>query len=76
MDNKHYLQTLGSQIMGLRKLKGISQEQLAFLASLDRSYVGGIERGLRNISFLTLVKIATTLECNISDLTKGIPYDK
>ncbi len=54
----------------------MSQEGLAFSAALDRSYVGGVERGERNISFLTLVKIAKCLKCDIAELTKDIPYDK
>lgn len=64
---------LGNQIRELRKSRGLSQEQLAFRAQVDRSYVGGIERGERNVSFLTLVKIANCLECEISEFTKSIP---
>jgi transcriptional regulator with XRE-family HTH domain len=73
--NKH-LQELGNQIRELRKNKGLSQEQLALQAEVDRSYVGGIERGERNVSFLTLVKIAECLECDVAKITKGIPNDK
>lgn len=72
--DKHLIQ-LGDQIRELRKLKGLSQEQLALKAEVDRSYVGGIERGERNVSFLTLVKIADCLECDVSKITKGIPND-
>jgi len=64
---------LGDQIRELRKAKGLSQEQLALQAEVDRSYVGGIERGERNVSFLTLVKIADCLECDVAKFTKGIP---
>ena len=64
---------LGNQIRELRKSKGLSQEQLALQAEVDRSYVGGIERGERNVSFLTLVKIADCLECDVAKFTKGIP---
>lgn len=70
--NKHLIE-LGDQIREARKKKGLSQEQLAYDADVDRSYVGGIERGERNVSFLTLVKIAECLECDISKFTKGIP---
>lgn len=70
--NKH-LTELGDQIRELRKAKGLSQEQLALQAEVDRSYVGGIERGERNVSFLTLVKIADCLECDVAKFTKGIP---
>lgn len=68
-----YLIELGEQIREARKAKGLSQEQLALQAEIDRSYVGGIERGERNVSFLTLVKIATCLECDVSKFAKGIP---
>ncbi len=68
-----YLIELGEHIRDARKAKGLSQEQLALQAEIDRSYVGGIERGERNVSFLNLVKIATCLECDVSKFTKGIP---
>ena len=70
--DKH-LKDLGDQIRELRRSKGLSQEQLALQAEVDRSYVGGIERGERNVSFLTLVKIANCLECDVAKFTKGIP---
>lgn len=70
--DKHLIE-LGSQIRELRKSKGFSQEQLAFQAEVDRSYVGGIERGERNVSFLTLVKIADCLGYDVAKFTKGIP---
>lgn len=67
---------MGNQIRELRKGKGLSQEQLALQAGIDRSYVGGIERGERNVSFLTLVKIAECLGCDVAKFTKQIPNDK
>lgn len=70
--DKH-LKELGNQIRELRKSKGLSQEQLALQAEVDRSYVGGIERGERNVSFLTLVKIADCLGCDVAKFTKDIP---
>lgn len=76
MEKNSYLIKLGLQIRERRKIKGISQEQLALLADVDRSYIGGIERGERNVSLLTLAKLATCIGCNISDFTKGIPHDE
>ena len=73
MKKSKYLTVLGNQIREERKNKGLSQEQLAFDADVDRSYIGGIERGERNVSFLTLVKIAECLDCDVSKFTKGIP---
>lgn len=71
-----YLSELGKKIKQVRKEKRLSQEQLALKAEVDRSYMGGVERGERNVSFLTLVKIANCLDCDIADFTKGIPHDK
>jgi transcriptional regulator with XRE-family HTH domain len=68
-----YLIALGNQIRELRKTKGLSQERLALEADVDRSYIGGIERGERNVSFLTLIKIAICLDCDVAKFTKNIP---
>ncbi len=51
------------------KLK-ISQEQLAHLANIDRSYMGAIERGEKNVTIKIVWKIATALACRPSDLIK------
>jgi transcriptional regulator with XRE-family HTH domain len=75
MKKEKHLIELGNQIREVRKKKGLSQEQLAFDANVDRSYIGGIERGERNVSFLTLVKIAECLDCDVAKFTKGIPND-
>lgn len=72
MKQRKYLIELGKNIREERKKKGLSQEQLAFDANVDRSYIGGIEGGERNVSFLTLIKIASSLGCEVSKLTKGI----
>jgi len=63
---------LGKNIKRLRQSKGLSQEKLAELADLHRTYVGGVERGERNISLLNLVRIAQVLEVSLSNLVKGI----
>lgn len=59
---------IGERIRAIRKAQGLSQEQLANDASLDRSYMGGIERGEHNFNVITLIKIANTLRVQISDL--------
>ncbi len=64
---------LGNAIREIRKAKGFSQEELAYKAQVDRSYVGGIERGERNVSFITLVKLAQCLSCDVSEFVNGIP---
>ena len=55
------LKKLGERIKQLRKEAGISQEKLAELAGLDRTYISGLERGLRNPSYLVLQRIAKEL---------------
>lgn len=67
------LLTLGDRVRVARKMKGWSQEELASRASLDRSYVGGIERGERNITITTLMSVCHALECDASDLLLGMP---
>lgn len=55
------LQIFGLRIIELRKRKGWSQEKLALESELARSYVGGIERGRRNLALLNIYKLAKTL---------------
>ena len=71
--NDSTLVSLGKRIREARKSLHWSQEDLAYRAELDRSYIGGIERGERNISFISLTRIARALGKDISFLTKGIP---
>ena len=52
---------LGKVISALRKQAGISQEELAFRASIDRTYISQIERGIGNPSLLVVFKIAQAL---------------
>ena len=62
------LVSLGRTIRSLRAERKISQEALAYEANLDRSYMGGIERGEHNITILNLVKVAVQLDIKISEL--------
>ena len=62
------LKSLGSRIRRLRQQKGWSQEALADQAGVDRSYMSGIERGVRNVSVLSLAKIAKALGVPLSTL--------
>jgi transcriptional regulator with XRE-family HTH domain len=52
----------GRRLRELRRGVGLSQEELADLAGLDRSYVGGVERGERNISLENICKLAAAME--------------
>lgn len=51
----------GERLRSIRKSKGLSQEGLALTCELDRTYIGGVERGERNISLLNIYKIAEAL---------------
>jgi len=53
-----------------RTKQGVSQEKLALLAEIDRSYVGRVERGDNNVAVLTLLKLAHALGTSIADLMK------
>jgi ribosome-binding protein aMBF1 (putative translation factor) len=58
----------GERVRELRKEKGLSQEALALVCDLDRSYVGGVERGERNVSLLNIHKIASALGVDAREL--------
>ena len=51
----------GKRLRELRAEKGLSQEALALPCELDRTYIGGIERGERNVSLVNIQKIASAL---------------
>lgn len=65
MDRRTELKAVGARIRKLREAKGISQEEAARLAGIDRSYYGRIERGLINVSAVFLLKIARMLHCPV-----------
>ena len=67
------LARLGRRIRRSRKFLGLSQEGFAIRCGLDRSYLGGVERGVRNITFGVLCTICEGLTCDIAAVTKGIP---
>ena len=59
---------LWSRIKDLRNKQNISQEQLASLAKLHRTYLSSVERGLKNVSVENIEKIALALEVEVRDL--------
>lgn len=65
---QEFLIKLGSKIRQIRTNFGLSQEKLSFECNLDRTYIGSVERGERNISVINLEKIATALNTNPSEL--------
>lgn len=58
----------GTRLRNLRKEKGLSQEELALECDLDRTYIGGVERGERNISLINIYKIAKALGVSVKEL--------
>lgn len=67
------LKILGERIREKRKSLGWTQEELADYAGIDRSYIGGVERGERNLTFKVLCEICRALGCDVAALAKGIP---
>jgi len=67
-DGDPVLVALGEEIRRMRARVGISQEALAVDAGLDRSYVGGVERGEHNITIMNIAKIAEALKVKPSAL--------
>jgi transcriptional regulator with XRE-family HTH domain len=59
---------VGQNVRRLRQMRGLTQEQLAFAAELDLTYVGGIERGKRNPSLIVMARIADALSVPIQKL--------
>jgi transcriptional regulator with XRE-family HTH domain len=58
----------GEKVRELRSIKGISQEKLAELANLHRTYITSVELGKRNVSIENIYKLATALDCQVTDL--------
>lgn len=67
---KNILIKFGNRVKKLRKAKGLSQEELAHLAGLHRTYVGMIERAEKNITLNNIEKIANALETEVYNLLK------
>lgn len=60
--------TFGKRVAALRKARGWSQEQLSLESGLARSYLGGVERGQRNISLLNIYRLAESLSLPVATL--------
>ena len=62
----------GKRIREVRKSKGISQERLAEMAGIDRSYMGNIERGEKNITLKKAYEVCDALELDLIELIKEL----
>ncbi|HEX4842288.1 MAG TPA: helix-turn-helix transcriptional regulator [Limnobacter sp.] len=69
-DGANSLLQLGDAIREKRKLLGMSQEALADACGVERSHMGKIERGERNVTILNLLRISNALDCPLSELLK------
>ena len=67
-EDKELLQKVGKRIRHFRIIVGLSQEKLSFESDLDRTYIGSVERGERNIALINLNKLAKALNVSISKL--------
>ncbi len=65
------LSAFGQRVLEIRKEKGFTQETLALAAGLDRTYIGSVERGERNVSLLKFYKIAEALNASAGELLKS-----
>lgn len=69
------LEKFGAAIRSRREKLQISQEELASIANVHRTYVGGIERGERNVSLVNILKLCRALSIQPSELFKALDED-
>ena len=62
----------GKALRQRRNKLGVSQEAFVDMCELDRTYIGGIERGERNVALVNIEKLAKTLRVSISELFRGV----
>lgn len=68
MDKEPILLAFGQRVQELRKERNLSQEQLADIAGVHRTYIGMIERAEKNITLCNIERIAKALKVSIKDL--------
>jgi transcriptional regulator with XRE-family HTH domain len=66
------LSRFGLNVRRRREAAGLSQEALAEKAELDRTYISGIERGVRNPTLLSAARVASALKTTLSQLVNGV----
>lgn len=64
----------GTRVRAIRQSKNLSQEAFANLCGLDRTYISGIERGVRNVSLVNLEVLAKALDISLSELMSNEAY--
>jgi ribosome-binding protein aMBF1 (putative translation factor) len=67
-----YASSFGRAVRKRRQKLGLSQEEFADVCGLDRTYIGGIERGERNVSLVNLERIAKGLRVSLAELLRSV----
>ena len=70
------LQDFGAMVRAYRIERNLSQEAFADACEIDRSYMGGVERGERNLALVNIVRIVQALNMEPSDFFRGLDKDK
>jgi transcriptional regulator with XRE-family HTH domain len=71
--HRHPNLLFGQRVREFRARTGLTQAELGSAAGLHRTYVGGVERGERNVSLMNILRLARALRCDPSDLVTGLP---
>jgi len=69
------VQQFGERVRHLRQKAKLSQEELAARVGIHRTYMGGVERGERNLGLINILRIADALDVSPASLFKGIERD-
>lgn len=72
---KKILLALGQLVKEQRTVLGISQEELGLRANLDRTYISGVERGVRNPSITAVVSLASGLGTTVANLLENLEIE-
>lgn len=70
------LEDFGAMVRAYRMERGLSQETSADACEIDRSYMGGVERGERNLALVNIVRIVQALNMEPSEFFRGLDKDK
>lgn len=70
------LEKLGEAIRALRQGRELSQEELAERAGVHRTYIGMIERGEKNVTILTMLRLSSALNVKVSEIMLSLDYVK
>jgi len=75
-DRPELLVAFGQAVRRLRIARGLSQERLAEDVGIHRTYIGDVERGLRNLGLLNVDRIATALGTDLADLMSEVEAER